>query len=408
MKSETSVRWCLGIFIVGVNLALGAAIGNQSGAFGWSRTQVPLLTGPKGGAYILLGRALKEAMDHDPESRLRLVPLPSEGSVRNLRLVEELTDAVALSFANVPDYLRRREEHRDIRAIAVVDFSVVQVVAAKASGVRQLEDLAATAPGQTPEPRYRVYVGMEGSGTREMSQELLNGAYVRWFDAWENSSRNVDFAEAARRMRAGELDVAIFDATTQAPAVRELLAARSDFQLLEVTGNVAARLQKRGKRSVQIPSDDGRTNVATVGSEMLLITHKNTQPFIVRNLAAALERHRSALAPYSTRTVSGAVPGVITDPDVLERMLPDVQLHEGLRAPWWEFMRTAAFQIPVFAAFLAVQLLLLVRQARAPKEGSPESSSKSAVSLGDITPGWATVIAAIVAAIGNLIKPWRP
>lgn len=114
------------------------------------------------------------------------MPLGSDGSVENLDRVEELENALSFTFVRIPDYLRKREQYDDLRAVAVMDFDVAHVVVASASGIKTVSDLAAARDGV---PRYRVYFGLPRSGTRETAREILTAAFDARQDAlianWE-------------------------------------------------------------------------------------------------------------------------------------------------------------------------------------------------------------------------------
>jgi len=250
-----------------------------------------------------------------------------------------------------------------------------------------------------------VYVGAEGSGTRAASKELFKAAFVKWFNAWEGPCANLDFEEASAGLKGGQFDAGIFDTGTLASATTSLLTGNSDFQLIQITGNVAAGLQEGGRRPVTITTPDGRTNVRTMGSGTVVVTHKDTQPAIARRFVAALERHRADIEPLLTWTTPRAASPLITDPDRLKAALHHVMdVHEGLWPSRWEFTRSLVFQLPAFAVLLLVQLATWWRAAghvRVRVSSVPPRLDDPAATL---TPPLAQVVSARVTALGNIMS----
>ncbi len=385
--TRTKSFWGLTLLVVLTNLAALYATLTRPGAVGGRRVQIPLLTAGPGGMYRELGERLRSIVANDGDSRIELVPLPTNGSVENIELLARLENAISLTFIKVPDFVRYRErcqEHdadscqrryRSLRAIALLNRDALQVVASKASGLRQLNDLRAPAEDQcrsrlTAEagrPKCRVYVGMQGAGTRATAHALLSPLVsAAALDSWEQESLSLTFDAAANRLRAGDLDAAIFDTGYGAPAVRAL-ARDSRFELIPIGADAQRQLLERGYDAVTLPPYTGSTNYETVASRTLIATHEQTEAWIVNELVLRIERHRPEIEPLLTDVVStGAkAPNLITDPDVVERYLAEIPLHEGRREHISGWLRSAPLQLFGFVALLGLQLFLLLRLGRA-------------------------------------------
>lgn len=330
--------------------------------------------------------------------------MASGGSVDNLDRIAKFENAISFTFVNLPDYLRRRKEYKAVRAIAILNRDVLQLVASEVSGIDEVTDLR-EAHGNRP--KYRVYVGMSGSGTREAAKELLAAAYVPWIEQWAEPSRKINYQEAAEQLRRGELDAAIFDTGLKAPAVEQLLKEdRPRCRLIPLSEPVRdALVLRRGYEKIAVPAYERKANVKTVGSRVLIATHKNTQSWIVQDLVEAIERNRKEIEPFLTRIELPAneTSALITETETLQEILQDVPLHDGMIGRSWTWARSVWVHLVGFAILLAVQLFLLLRlrpgwgsqPGDAPEQTSPESTG--------LTAPQATVVAATIAAIINAL-----
>jgi TRAP transporter TAXI family solute receptor len=394
--------------VVFANLALMYVVVVQRRPSPGQKVHVPVFTASRGGTFVQLADVLAKATAADDATRIKVVPLGSDGSVENLDHVAELENALSFTFVRIPDYLRRREQYDDLRAVAVMDFDVAHVVVATASGIKSVSDLATARDGAPP---YRVYVGLPRSGTRETAREILTAAFDAQHDtmiaAWEQATGKTDFEQASRQLLEGRLDAGVFAAGMGATAIRRLFTetAPGRFQWLSLDDNVRSRLVRLGYQDVTVTSYDRRTAVRTVGDAVLVVSHKNTEAWIVREFADLLGRHRADFEPILTRSVSGpaSLPGLVTDPSELKKMRLPMPLHAGLTRSNWERLRNWRYQLPLLAALMAAQVALLLRMRRpmvrpSAAGGADPVESTTASRLSD-----PVVISAAIAAAASIV-----
>jgi TRAP transporter TAXI family solute receptor len=395
--------------VVSANLALMYVIVVQRRPSPGQKVHVPLFTAGRGGTFVQLGDVLAKATATDDASRINVVPLASDGSVENLDHVEKLENALSFTFVRIPDYLRKREQYDDLRAVAVMDFDIAHVVVASASGIKTVSDLAAARDGV---PKYRVYVGLPRSGTRETSREILTAAFDAQHDAliaaWERATGKTDFEQASRQLMEGRLDAAVFAAGMGATAIRRLFteAAPGQFQLLSLDDNVRTRLVRLGYQDVTVTAYDRKTAVRTVGDAVIAVSHKNTEAWIVRQFAELLGRHRADFEPMLTRSVNGpaSLPGLVTDPTELKKLRLPMPLHAGVLRSRWEWLRDWRYQLPFLALLMAAQIVLLLRlRPAAPKNAATGAGAPESLPASRLSDSAATVIAATVAAAASII-----
>jgi len=135
------------------------------------------------------------------------------------------------------------------------------------------------------------------------------------------------------------------------------------------------------------------------------VSHKNTEPWIVRQFADLLGRHRAEFEPILTRSVGGqgSLPGLVTDATELKKLHLPMPLHDGLSRSPWEWMTGWRIQLPLLALLMAAQLALLLRirgraarPAAAGETGQPVAESR----LSDPV---AAVVAATIAAAASVV-----
>lgn len=328
------------LLVVLVNVALTYSTATRVGAFAGKRVQIPLFTAQPGGWFVWFGEELQKLIARDDRSRIELIELPSGGSVDNLDRIAKFENAISFTFVTVPDYLRHREQHKAVRAIAILNRAVLHIVASEVSGIDEVTDLKEK---QGKRPKYRVYVGRSGSGTLEAARELLDAADVKWFEEWEEPSRKINFEEAAEQLRRGELDAAIFATGVGAPAVERLLKEdRPQCRLIPLSEPVRDALVWRGFEKITMPAYDRKAIVETMGARVLIATHKNTQSWIVQELVKAIERNRKEIEPFLARIALPAneTSALITETEMLQEILQDVPLHDGMIRRSWTWARS--------------------------------------------------------------------
>ena len=430
--------WLLGAMILAANAALVAAVVARSGVFAGPR-QVPLFAAQPGGQFLAVAKKLQEfAAKDQPPGRMFLYAIESDGSVENLARISKIENALTFTFVRTPDYLKRRDltGYSDVRAIALLDIDVAQVIVSKASGIKSVSELTEEQDGK---PRYRVYVGLDQSGTRETADAILKAAmdanrYDRLFTQWAKASHKVNFNDAAQLLRDRELDAAIFSTGLgAASAIKDLFEERpTDFQWLPLDQATQKELAQNGYDPMNVPGYTPEINVQTVGAPVLVATNRKTESWIVRDFVALLERHRSDLTPLLTPHLSRApdsVPGLVTDPEQIKKLVAgQMPVHDGLQLGKWEVIGSWWMQGLGCLAMLMGQLglLLVIRPVRASSDvaaqlgasgadGGAEASLHPTVQVAHISGRWTFAgnafvavmgfLTALVSAVIHLLKP---
>jgi len=349
-----------------------------------------------------------------------------------------IENALTFTFVRTPDYLKRRDQsgYSDVRAIALLDIDVAQVIVSKASGIKSVSELTEEQDGK---PRYRVYVGLDQSGTRETADAILKAAmdanrYDRLFTQWAKASHKVNFNDAAQLLRDRQLDAAIFSTGLgAASAIKDLFEERpTDFQWLPLDQATQKELAQNGYDPMNVPGYTPEINVQTVGAPVLVATNRKTESWIVRDFVALLERHRSDLTPLLTPHPSRApdsVPGLVTDPEQIKKLVAgEMPVHDGLQLGKWEVIGSWWLQGLGCLAMLMGQLglLLVIRPVRASSDvaaqlgasgadGGAEALLHPTVQVANISGRWTFAgnafvavmgfLTALVSAVIHLLKP---
>ncbi|MFC1705370.1 TAXI family TRAP transporter solute-binding subunit [Planctomycetota bacterium] len=138
-----------------------------------------LATGPKGGTYDELGRAIGKVVTQRGQI-INLAVLGSPGSVGNLRLLESGSTQLAFVQGDILLAAARGEGPfprplSSVRALANLYQESLHVVAAKESGIESIADLKGK----------RVCLGADGSGTRATAGKVLVAHEVQLSDLKE-------------------------------------------------------------------------------------------------------------------------------------------------------------------------------------------------------------------------------
>jgi TRAP transporter TAXI family solute receptor len=240
---------------------------------------VRLTTGAPGGGFDHLGQALDTFSRNLPS--LRVLPVPSGGAVSNLRAVQAGDADIGFTFADVAylAYIGRLDNSSSfdqLRAIAVLQVTPVQLAVRRDSGIKTVGDLRGR----------RVALGPDGSGTALTSRLILR-AYG--LSDEEVEGELLEFADAAQSLVDGTLE-AMFDNAVYADSVRRVV--ESGGQLVPIQGPHVDRLRTEYPffHKAVIPRDtySGLPAVPTIGVDSLLICRRTLDPRIVYAFAEAL------------------------------------------------------------------------------------------------------------------------
>jgi TRAP transporter TAXI family solute receptor len=168
---------------------------------------VTIATGPPGSVYAQSAERYRKILARDGV-RLRLVP--TKGAVENLELLRDPRSRVEVAFLQAG--ITSQQESPDLVSLGTMFYEPLWVFCRGSTLVEMLRDL----------PNVRISVGQPGSGTRPLALQLLALNNV---DASKLQLTGYAPEEAARRLIAGELDVAVILAAWESSAVQTLLHA---------------------------------------------------------------------------------------------------------------------------------------------------------------------------------------
>jgi TRAP transporter TAXI family solute receptor len=256
-----------------------------------------LASGPSGGAYAELARALEERA---ARAAVPFEALPTEGSLGNIRLLSDGTAQFALVQNDVA-----RSAHAgrgrfsgaprsDMRAVASLFPEVVHLVARADAGIAGIADLRGK----------RVDLGLPGSGTRNNAAALLD---VSGVSAGELASvSDSSLPDAAEALAAGRIDA--FFATIHAPA-REIAALATRTKLVFVPIGPSRELIDSGLLPLTLPvlTYAGQTApVPTLAATALLATRADVAPASVEAMLGLLFARREGAATAAVAQVAMA------------------------------------------------------------------------------------------------------
>ncbi|MEJ2187178.1 MAG: TRAP transporter fused permease subunit, partial [Gemmatimonadota bacterium] len=203
-----------GMVLLGV-LLLTSGCGERSGARRPSapRQFLSIGTAGTGGIYYPLGGAIASRLSARDSVR-EFTAEVSGGSLENIQRITNGQIDLGFSTANTvyEAYMGGQDfAHplKSLRIVAPLYPNVVQVLVRVGSGIRSMDQLRGR----------RVSVGSSGSGTEELSRQLLSAYGITYDDIDE---RFLSFTESAAALRDGAVDAAIFSVGYPASAVLEV------------------------------------------------------------------------------------------------------------------------------------------------------------------------------------------
>jgi TRAP transporter TAXI family solute receptor len=230
-----------------------------------SRTLV-MATGPAGDAYAVLAQRFREVLARDGvDLQLR----GSQGSIENVALLNDAASGVDVAFEQAGS--TNEEESPSLQSLGTMFYEPLWFFCRCEAANRGLEDL----------PGPRLSIGPPGSGSRARALALLKMAGVPE-GRFELSGFSPE--EAARRLRAGELDGAAIVSGWGSPTVRDLLADPK-FSLLDFPRADAYVALVPFLRKVKVPQGVGNlpanrppADVYLLASKASLLVRADTHP----------------------------------------------------------------------------------------------------------------------------------
>ncbi len=177
--------------------------------------EITMATGSPGGAYASYGEAYAKILARDGIT-LKLVN--TSGSVENLQLLDDKDAGVQLAF--VQGGLARLADPARLMTLGSLFFEPLWIFHRDTITPQLLGDLRG----------LRIAVGAQGSGTRELSIELL---HLNGIDNDNTTLVSYSAQEAAEKLIQGDLDVACFVANPSAKTIKALLHTQG-VRLLDI------------------------------------------------------------------------------------------------------------------------------------------------------------------------------
>lgn len=206
-----------------------------SGGEGGARTFLSIGTGGTGGVYYPLGGALASRLSVTDSTRQYTAEVTG-GSVENVNrvLAGQIDLGFVLSvtayeaFNGIGDFKNPAPE---LRVVAPLYPNMTHILVAGSSTARSLADLRGE----------RVSVGSAGSGTEQISRQLLELYGLTYEDI---QPRYLSFTESSAALRDGAIDAAIMSVGIPAAAVLEATTT-GDVRLLSVEADKLAELRAK-------------------------------------------------------------------------------------------------------------------------------------------------------------------
>ncbi len=288
-------------------LVLGLCLaGPATAQSGGRATVITLGTGPFGGTYYPVGRAICRVIERDLRAEnIRCSAEPTPGSVYNLRMLQsgELDLAIVQADVQFAAISGRGDwagaPFRDMRSLFALYDEAFALTAAPASGIERLADLRGRS----------VDTGRAGSGVRATWDALASAL------GWQGGDRvrSADVQDVTSGLCSRTIAASVMVGFHPAATLRAQLAA-CDTRLVPVTGPAVESLlaSQPYYRAVTIPASVYGTpgDIETVGLSSDLVTTARADPrvigLILRAVVANLDdltRQTPALAHLQRRAL---------------------------------------------------------------------------------------------------------
>ncbi len=270
--------------------AAGCGERGGSGHASAPRQFLSIGTAGTGGIYYPLGGAIASRLSARDSLR-EFTAEVSGGSLENIQRIANGQIDLGFSTANTVyeaytggvDFARPL---KSLRVVAPLYPNVAQVLVRVGSGIRSIDELRGR----------RVSVGSPGSGTEELSRELLAAYGITYADI---DVRYLSFTESASALRDGAVDAAIFSVGYPASAVLEVTST-GIARLIPISGAGAHLLRERHSyySTGVIPAEayPGQNHeIQTIAVMNWLVADSTLDGTVVREVLDVLDQDRSAL-----------------------------------------------------------------------------------------------------------------
>jgi len=272
--------------IVELVMIFGGIFAYRSMSREHARHQIVIATGDESGTYHALGKALARVLEGTGTVRSAEV-MPTSGSVQNMRLIGDPSGGVDLAFvqSDTPPVT-------NARLVAQLYDEVLHILVSKRSSdeIRTIHDLRGK----------RVSLGLEASGTRQLSQRVLEH-----FDVQVGVDLALRPEEAVTGLTDGSVDVAFVLTAIPSRTVNEL--AQNDAIRFLSLGDAQEVGNEADALALVFPTIRGTTiprgtyvrlpmePVRTISVAAMLIARSELDENLVRTITTIVFEHRSGL-----------------------------------------------------------------------------------------------------------------
>jgi len=237
--------------------------------------RVVIASGAEDGAYYFFAGQYADILD---SYGIKLEVRTTSGSVENLKLLAAEDPAVDIAF--IQGGITNNEENMDLESLGAMYYEPVWVFYRGDATIDRLSQLKGK----------RLAIGPEGSGTRKLAKDLL---HVNGVDEPKMKGNDFTGEAAAKALREGRLDAALFVASAQSKAVRGLLHDQSVrlVSLSQVDAypkhfpHLTVVVLPRG--AIDLPRDIPAQDVHLVATTANLVVRDDLHPAIANLMAAA-------------------------------------------------------------------------------------------------------------------------
>jgi TRAP transporter TAXI family solute receptor len=297
--------------VVVMAAALFSVAGCRTDAAASAPTTLKLSTGFPNGTWDIVGQALATAYTQrvpnivtaaKPNGDLEAQADAIESGASDLALEDAETAYVAYSTGTTA----RRAPHGNIRAIAVLFSTAVQIVARSDSGITRIRELRGR----------RVDVGQQGTAVERAARLILESHGL----SYRSITPIFGSIDPAAALRDGTIDARFFYAPFQQPAINDVVRT-VDVRFLPIQPETVASIQEQHHflKSIVLPAGTyprQDADVSTLGMDVLLLCGRDLADTLVYRLTAALfdavpdlrRAHASAAGIDPDRGPTAAVP----------------------------------------------------------------------------------------------------
>lgn len=269
------------LFIIAI-LAVTATLVASAAAFAASKTFLSIATGGTSGTYYPIGGAIAQAVTKG--SGIQATAETGNASVANINLVSKGDIEVAfaqndISFWAYNGKLMFKTPLKNIRAIAALYPEHIQLITAKGSNIKTIEDLKGK----------RVGVGAPGSGVEGDVRAIFEVAGLKY------SNMKVDFLDfgaTTSRFKDNQIDAGFVVAGFPTASVMDLSTTK-DISLLSFDKAFLDKLSKAHPYFVKskIPANTYRgvtADTMTPAVMALLVTHDKIPDKVIYDFTKAM------------------------------------------------------------------------------------------------------------------------